>query len=122
MREDPTPPAFRKIDCVRLPVDDLDEAIRFYERLGHEVIWRRPAQAGLRLPESDAEIVLQTERPEQEIDFLVDDADSAADRFTRTGGKVIEEPFDIEIGRCAVVEDPFGNRLVLLDLRYGVLR
>jgi lactoylglutathione lyase len=121
LRGDATPPSFRKIDCVRLPVDDLDEAIGFYGRLGHEVTWRRPTQAGLRLPESDAEIVLQTELPEQEIDFLVDDADWAADRFTRIGGRLIEGPFDIEVGRCAVVEDPFGNKLVLLDLRYGLL-
>jgi predicted enzyme related to lactoylglutathione lyase len=111
----------RKIDCVRLPVDDLDAAIRFYERLGHRLNWRRPKQAGLRLPDSDAELVLQTEHPGQEIDFLVQDADIAVERFTRAGGSLIEGPFDIEVGHCAVVEDPFGNRLVLLDLRYGVL-
>jgi predicted enzyme related to lactoylglutathione lyase len=120
LSEEPTP-TLRTIDCVRLPVSDLDEAIGFYGRLGHQLIWRRPTQAGLRLPESDAEIVLQTEHPEQEIDFLVDDADDAAERFTRLGGSLIAGPFDIEVGRCAVVEDPFGNRLVLLDLRYGRL-
>jgi predicted enzyme related to lactoylglutathione lyase len=114
-------PSFRKIDCVRLPVDDLDEAIDFYRRLGHELIWRRSMQAGLLLPESEAEIVLQTEHSELEVDFVVDDADLAADRFTRNGGHLLEGPCDIEIGRCAVVEDPFGNRLVLLDLRHGGL-
>jgi lactoylglutathione lyase len=120
VHEDATP-CFRKIDCVRLPVDDLDEAIGFYGRLGHEVIWRRTTQAGLRLPESESEIVLQAEHSEQEIDFLVEDVDAAADRFARIGGRVTSGPFDIEVGRCAVVEDPFGNRLVLLDLRYGLL-
>jgi hypothetical protein len=99
----------------------LDEAIEFYGRLGRELVWRRPTQAGLRLPDSDAEIVVQTEHREQEIDFLVNDADVAADEFARTGGRVMGGPFDIEVGRCAVVEDPFGNRLVLLDLRYGLL-
>jgi predicted enzyme related to lactoylglutathione lyase len=121
LSEESTPPSLRKIDCVRLPVSDLDEAIGFYGRLGHQLIWRRPTQAGLRLPDADAEIVLQTEQAEQEIDFLVDDADDAAERFTRLGGSLIAGPFDIEVGRCAVVEDPFGNRLVLLDLRYGRL-
>jgi len=120
LRKESTPP-LRKIDCVRLPVDDLDEAIGFYGRLGHQLVWRRPTQAGLRLPDSDAELVLHTEHPEQEIDFLVDDADDAAERFTRLGGSLVEGPFDIEVGRCAVVEDPFGNRFVLLDLRYGRL-
>ena len=110
---------FRKLDCVRLPVPDLDEAIAFYGRLGHEVIWRRPTAAGLRLPETDAELVLMTDRGEPEIDLLVDDADRAAAGFTRVGGRVVEEPFEIEIGRCAVVEDPYGNRLVLLDMRHG---
>ena len=111
----------RKIDCVRLPVDDLDAAIRFYEGLGHRLNWRRPTQAGFRLPDSDAELVVQTEHAGQEIDFLVEDAAIATERFTRAGGRSIEGPFDIEVGRCSVVEDPFGNKLVLLDLRYGLL-
>ena len=62
---------FRKIDCIRLPVDNLDEAITYYGRLGHELIWRRPTQAGLRLPDTDAELVVQTENPDPEIDLLV---------------------------------------------------
>lgn len=33
--------------------------------------------------------------------------------------KVLVEPEDIPIGRLAVVEDPFGNRLVLLDSTKG---
>jgi hypothetical protein len=32
---------------------------------------------------------------------------------------VIAEPTDIPVGRLAVVADPFGNRLVLLDLSKG---
>jgi predicted enzyme related to lactoylglutathione lyase len=35
--------------------------------------------------------------------------------------RVAEPPFDIEVGRAAVVEDPDGNRLVLLDLSRGRL-
>lgn len=111
----------RKIDCVRLPVNDLDAAIRFYEGLGHRLNWRRRTQAGFRLPDSDAELVVHTEHLEQEIDFLVDDVEVATDRFASAGGHLIKGPFDIEVGRCAVVEDPFGNKLVLLDLRYGLL-
>ncbi len=114
-------PLFRKIDCIRLPVDNLDEAIAYYRRLGHEVIWRRPTQAGLRLPDTDAELVVQTENPDPEIDLLVGDADAAAGVFSNAGGRVVLQPFDIEIGRCVVVEDPWGNRLVLLDSRSGPL-
>jgi lactoylglutathione lyase len=111
----------RKVDCVRLPVDDLEQAIGYYGRLGHEVIWRRPTQAGLRLPDSDAELVVQTEEPGLEVDFLVEDADAAAGAFARVGGCVVHGPFDIEVGRCVVVEDPWSNRLVLLDTRRGPL-
>jgi hypothetical protein len=30
-------------------------------------------------------------------------------------------PFDIQIGRCVVVTDPWGNLLVLLDTSQGLL-
>jgi lactoylglutathione lyase len=115
------PALLRKIDCLRLPVNDLEEAIAFYCRLGHDMKWRRPTQAGLRFPETDAELVLQTEQPDPEIDLLVSDADAAARVFAAAGGHVIHGPFDIEVGRCVVVEDPWSNRLVLLDLRRGLL-
>jgi len=115
-------PLIRKIDCVRLPVPDLEAGLAFYrDRLGHELAWRTPAAAGLRVPESDAEIVLQTERPEPETDFLVVSADAAAQRFVKAGGRLLTGPFDIQIGRCAVVADPWGNVLVLLDMSRGRL-
>jgi lactoylglutathione lyase len=112
---------FQKIDCVRLPVDDLEAGVAFYVRLGHEVIWRRPGQVGLRLSDTDTELVLQTEHPDPEVDVLVADADAAVSAFERAGGRVVHGPFDIEVGRCVVVEDPWGNRLVLLDLSRGPL-
>ena len=114
-------PLIRKIDCIRLAVDDLTTAIRFYESLGHNLIWRRPNAAGLRLPESDAELVLQTEEPGLEVDLLVDDAVRATTRFVVAGGTLVSGPTGIEIGRCAVVADPWGNNLVLLDMSRGPL-
>jgi predicted enzyme related to lactoylglutathione lyase len=114
-------PLLRKVDCIRLAVDDLDAAIAFYERLGHGLIWRRPAAAGLRLPESDTEIVLQSEQPGIEVDLLVDDAARAVERFVAAGGTLVSGPFEIEIGRCAVVADPWQNTLVLLDMSRGPL-
>ena len=73
------------------------------------------------MPEGDTEIVLQTERDEPEIDLLVKSADEAALRMVEAGGAVLVQPFDIQVGRCTVVEDPWGNRLVLLDLSRGPL-
>jgi hypothetical protein len=73
------------------------------------------------MPDTDAEIVLFTDRREQEIDLLVDSADAAVERFEASGGVVVVPPFDIRIGRCAVVRDPWGNELVLLDASKGLL-
>jgi len=115
-------PLLRKVDCVRLYVPDLEAGLAFYrDKLGHELIWRTATAAGLRLPETDAELVIQTEEQRQEIDLLVDSADAAARFIEQAGGTVIVPPFDIQIGRCVVVEDPWGNPLVLLDTSKGLL-
>ena len=115
-------PLFRKLDCLRVPVPDIESGLAFYrDRLGHELVWRTETQAGLRMPETDAEIVIQTERPDLEPNLLVASVDEAAQRIVQAGGSVLAEPFDIQIGRCAVVQDPWGNRLVLLDMSKGAL-
>ena len=118
-----TPPLIDKVDCIRLHVEDLDAGLQFYrDRLGLSLIWRTEEAAGLRLPGDETEIVLHTEpRTEPEIDLKVQCADRAATQFEQAGGKVVVPPFDIQIGRCAVVEDPWGNRLVLLDSTKGLL-
>jgi predicted enzyme related to lactoylglutathione lyase len=115
-------PLVRSIDSLQLPVPDLDDALAFYsDRLGHPVVWRSDVAVGLHLPDDDAELVLQLERPEPETDLMVSDVDSALAQWTLAGGTVEVPPFEIQIGRCAVVRDPFGNRLVLLDASKGLL-
>jgi predicted enzyme related to lactoylglutathione lyase len=112
---------FRKIDCFQIPVPDLETGLAFYcARLGLALNWRTSTSAGLRMPETDAEIVLQTERPELETDLLVDSADDAAQAVVEAGGSIVVPPFDIPVGRCVVVADPWGNHLVLLDLSKGL--
>jgi predicted enzyme related to lactoylglutathione lyase len=116
-----TTPLFQKIDAVTIPVPDLDAGLRFYrDSLGHELRWRNDdiGQAGLGLAASDTEIVLTT-RQRYEPDWLVNSADEAAAAVEAAGGRVVAEPFDFPVGRLAVVEDPFGNVLVLLDLSKG---
>ncbi len=115
-------PLLQKIDCIRLYVSDLDAGIAFYrDRLGHALIWRTDTAAGLRMPDTDAELVLQTADRLQEVDFAVASADRAAARFVEAGGTIVAPPFDIQIGRCVVVRDPWGNALVLLDTSKGLL-
>ena len=116
-------PLLRNVDCLRLYVPDLEAGLAFYhDRLGHSLIWRTPSAAGLRMPASEAELVIQTEDREQEVDLTVHSADEAARRFAEAGGEVTVPPFDIQIGRCAVVRDPWGNQLVLLDTSKGLLK
>jgi catechol 2,3-dioxygenase-like lactoylglutathione lyase family enzyme len=114
-------PLFRRIDCLALPVPDLDQALSFYTTLGHELVWRSSTSAGLRLPDGEAELVLQTERSGPETDLTVDAVGPAIDRFVGAGGRVVVAPFDIAIGLCAVVADPWDNQLVLLDNSKGLL-
>jgi len=116
-------PLLSKIDCVRLYVSDLDAGLAFYcDRLGLSLLWRTHEAVALRLANTDAELVLQTKNRELEVDFSVESADAAAGRIADAGGKVRVPPFDIQIGQCVVVEDPWGNRLVLLDSSKGLVQ
>ena len=76
--------------------------------------------AGFALPETDAELVVHL-RMGPETDILVADVNKALALFLSAGGARVQGPFDIAIGRCARVRDPFGNELVLLDQSKGRL-
>jgi predicted enzyme related to lactoylglutathione lyase len=75
--------------------------------------------AGMRMAESDTEIVVHTDREGMEVDLLVQSAPEAAAAIESAGGRVVVPPFEIQIGMCAVVEDPWENRLVILDMSKG---
>ncbi len=116
---------FQKIDCIRFHVPDLDEALIFYrEKLGLKLVWKvGNSEAGLKIGDSDNELVLVTEELEQpEIDFMVDSVHSALEKLKKIGGKILVEPFEIKIGKCSVVEDPWNNRFVILDRSKGLLK
>jgi catechol 2,3-dioxygenase-like lactoylglutathione lyase family enzyme len=116
-------PLIRKVDCIQIQVPDLDVGLAFYrDQLGHQLIWRTERAVGLRLPDTDAEIVLQIERPGIEINLLVDAVDTAVARIVAAGGTIVVPPFDIQIGRCVVVQDPWGTNLILLDTSKGLLQ
>jgi predicted enzyme related to lactoylglutathione lyase len=115
-------PLLQSVDCIRLSVPDLEAGLHFYhDLLGHQLIWRMADSVGLRMPGSETEIVLHTEPQEPEIDIKVRSADEAAARIQAAGGKVVVPPFDIRIGRAAVVQDPWGNQFVILDISKGLL-
>jgi lactoylglutathione lyase len=57
-----------------------------------------------------------------ETDLVVDSVPDALVRFTSAGGRILKGPFEISIGLCAVVADPWDTVLVILDTTKGALR
>lgn len=111
---------FNKIDCVRIPVANLEDGINFYsKKLRHELLWRTDLAAGLQLSSDKSEIVLYTDPQGLEIDFQVNNVEQAVDEFVNAGGQLVEGPFDIAIGKCVVVKDPWDNQYVILDASKG---
>lgn len=114
----------RKIDCVMIRVDDVAAAAHYYERVfGLLPQWSGGDAVGLRFPDSDAEIVLHRDDDipsPVEVHYLVDDVISAVDACASQGCEVLTPPFEITIGKCAVMRDPFGVRLCILDLTKGL--
>ena len=52
-------------------------------------------------------------------DFKVESVMDAVDKIIEIGGEIIYGPFDIPIGKCAVVRDKWSNEYVLLDMAKG---
>jgi len=118
-----TEPLFRNVDCLSVPVGDLEAALQFYrDKLGHALVWRTGEAAGLRLASGETELVLRAGTQPPEIDIRVESAVDAARLFVQAGGSIVAGPFDIKIGKCVVVADPWGNQLVLLDSTKGLLQ
>ena len=116
----------KKIDCVMIQVDNVQDAISYYtEVFGLRRVWWDDDSAGLAFPETNAEIVLHC-KPDipsrAEVYYLVDDVVSAIQTLTTKGCQVLVEPFDIAIGKCAIIKDPFGTRLCILDMTKGALK
>ena len=114
-------PLLQAVDAVTVPVPDLDSGLAFYQgQLGHRLLWRNDevGQAGLALGAQETELVLTTSAPYAPT-WLVASVDSAVDVMVDAGGRSVNGPSDVPVGRLAVVEDVFGNRLVLLDTSKG---
>jgi predicted enzyme related to lactoylglutathione lyase len=108
----------RQVDAVTVPVPSLEAGLAFYgDVLGYRELWRndQAGQAAVELPDGDSELVLTTEQA-YEPNWLVDDVELCLAAFVAHGGDVIAAPIDIPVGRVAVVGDPFGNALVILEL------
>src|SRR5437867_13224868 len=95
---------FRRVDCLSIPVPDVDAALAFYSaNLGHELIWRSSKAAGLKLPSSNAELVLHHGDRPMETDQSVDTVPEVLVRFTSDGAKVLKCQLEMQISLCAVL-------------------
>lgn len=113
----------RKIDCVMIRVPDLEAGARFYEQAcGLRRLWSDEVSVGLAMSETDAEVAVHTmDLPSGwGVHYLVDDVPAAVVELVGHGCALVEAPFSIPIGRCAVLTDPFGNPLCVLDMSNGV--
>ena len=112
----------RKIDCVMVPVGDLEEAAAFYIRVfGLRRLWQDETAAGLTMPETDAEVVLHTMTlpPDANVYYLVDDVVTAVAAYRERGCAVRTPPFEVPVGQCAILQDQYGNAVGVIDLSKG---
>jgi predicted enzyme related to lactoylglutathione lyase len=113
----------KKIDCVMIRVDDVAAGEKFYsEVFGLKALWREAGSVGMSLPETNAEIVLHNNAAiphKVEVHYLVDNVVAAVRYYAENGCRVLAPPFDVLIGKCAVIRDPFDTTICLLDLTSG---
>ncbi|KUO11978.1 VOC family protein [Streptomyces sp. DSM 15324] len=113
-------------DNVLLPVGDIGEAVRFYERAGFAVAFRFD-EGGIALLKVGAEtpgILLRREealghRPPPwaapRVWLEVPDARVAARRLADAGIAPLDPPFSVATGWTVEVADPWGNVLGFAD-------
>lgn len=113
-------PLFNYVDGIQLYVPDLQQGINYYcNSLGLKIIWKSDSAIGLGMREGVTEIVIQSEREYQEIDIKVNSVENAIIEIEKAGGQIVYGPFDIKIGKCAVIQDPWNNQYVILDSTKG---
>ena len=111
---------FSKVDCIRLYVPDLEKGYEFYhDKLWLELVWKTEKGMGFLFGDGVTELVIQNEDRYQETDLKVESVKNTVKQIQQSGGKILKGPFDIKIGKCAVVEDPWGNKMVILDSSKG---
>ena len=110
---------FKDVDCVHLRVANLEDGLAFYrDMLGLRMLWKTDVACGLGTENGSTEIVLST-KDLTAIDLKVDNVKDALNKFVEAGGRILDGPFDIDVGKCAVVADPWGNEYCLLDTIKG---
>lgn len=103
-------------------VDDIHEAANFYETvMGLRRGWTddENKMIGLLFPGNDTELVLHMNKnlPNPNVSFQVENVMDFVSKYKTKGYKVLLEPFDIRCGKCAIIQDPYGNGLEVMDIK-----
>ena len=111
---------FHHVDCVRVHVPDLEKGLEYYrDKLGLKSAWRSEQAIGLLFGDGVTELVIQNEDRGVATDLMVESVEETVQVIEQAGGRILKGPFDIQIGKCAVVADPWGNEMVILDSSKG---
>jgi len=111
----------RKIDAVLIKVKNLEETAKFYTTvMGMKRGWTdtENQMIGLLFPDNDTELVLHCDDtlPNPNISYQVKDVLSFVEQYRESGYKVLREPFDIRCGKCAILQDPEGHSIEVMDI------
>ena len=111
----------KKIDAVLLRVLDLEKTAEFYvDVMGLNRGWtdNENQMIGLLFPGNDTELVLHCDEslPDPNVSYQVDDVLDFVEKYNKRGFKVLVEPFDIRCGKCAILEDPEGHSVEIMDI------
>lgn len=108
----------RKVDRILIRVESLPAAVKFYrEVMGLKVIREDPRIATLAMKDDTTELVLHADPdlPENAAYFLVDNLREMFERRSELHLTFVTPPMRVSKGFMAVVKDPFGTLLHLLD-------
>ncbi len=117
-----------RVDNLMFYVEDLEKSEKFYaEVLGMKKGWHDEEREmiGFSFPSADmdrekpdTEIVIHQDKtlPKMDYSFLVENVVKLCAEFMALGYKVEKEPFDVRCGKFAVLKDPDGNILPIIDL------
>ena len=111
----------KKIDAVLIRVSDLDRVAEFYINvmgLRHGWTDKDNQMIGLLFPDNDTELVLHCDEslPDPNVSYQVDDVLEFVEAYRLKGYNVVVDPFDIRCGKCAIIEDPEGHNVEIMDI------
>lgn len=111
----------RKVDAVLYCVEDIHKAAKFYEEtMGLKRGWTDEdnQMIGLLFPGNDTELVLHSNKylPNPNVSYQVENVEEFVSDYKQKGNNVIVEPFEIRCGKCAILKDPFGGSIEIMDI------